>query len=162
MKSWFWKGLLAAAIALPALTGTAWAGGSDDLGCSKATLKGAYAFSVLTIAGDAPQGPNVVVGLGTFDGRGGFTQIDYPGDDFANLGMTFRGPQTGSYKVNPNCTGFITIDLGTGVGSVTNAIVISNGGRSIHAVVADFTLGGMEVPGQARVDFWKVASEQDD
>ena len=30
MKSWFWKGMLAAAIALPALNGAAWAGGNDD------------------------------------------------------------------------------------------------------------------------------------
>ena len=157
MRKWLAKGLLAAAVALPVLNGAARAGGNDDLGCSKATLKGAYAFCVVQVS----EPPSVVVGLGRFDGRGGFSQIDYPGDDFATLGMTFRGPQTGTYMVNPNCTGFMTIDLGTGVGSVTNAIVISSGGRSIHAVVADFKLGGMEVPGQTRVDFWAVASEQD-
>jgi hypothetical protein len=132
---------LAAAIALPALSGEAWAGGSDDLGCSNATLKGAYAFSVLTVA--SATGPGVVVGLGTFDGKGGFTQIDYPGD---GLSMTppltaFRTGQTGTYTVNPNCTGFQEINLGGGVGVVENAFVISNGGRSIDAVIAGFTLG---------------------
>jgi hypothetical protein len=30
MKSWFWKGMMAAAIILPALSGAAWAGGDDD------------------------------------------------------------------------------------------------------------------------------------
>ena len=98
MKSWFLKGVMTAVVVLPALSGTAGAGGSDDFGCSKATLKGAYAFSVVQVS----EPPNVVVGLGMFDGRGGFTQIDYPGDDFAALGETFRGPQTGTYKVNPN------------------------------------------------------------
>jgi hypothetical protein len=161
MKSWFWKGMLAAAIMLPALSGAAWAGGSDDLGCSNSTLNGAYAFSVLTIA-QPSTGPNVVVGLGKFDGRGGFTQIDYPGD---GLLMTppltaFRTGQTGTYTVNPNCTGFMTISLGAAVGVVTNAIVISNGGRSIDAVVAGLTVGGMAVPGQALVHFSQVASEQ--
>jgi hypothetical protein len=76
MNSGVFKRILAAAIGLPALSGAAWAGGSDDLGCSKATLQGAYAFSVLSVA--SATGPGVVVGLGTFDGKGGLTQIDYP------------------------------------------------------------------------------------
>src|SRR5438105_6999344 len=46
MKSWLWKGTLAATIALPALSGVARAGGTDDFGCSNATLKGEYAFGV--------------------------------------------------------------------------------------------------------------------
>jgi hypothetical protein len=157
MKGSFPKRILAAAIALPALSGAAWAGGSDDSGCSKATLKGAYAFSVLTVASST--GPGVVVGLGTFDGNGGFSQIDYPGDS----GLAdFRTGQTGTYDVNRDCTGFMTINLGAGVGSVENALVISNGGRSIDAVVAAFTLGGAAVPAQSLVHFSKVASEEND
>src|SRR5215469_11343795 len=114
MNSWFLKAMMTAAIALPTLTGAAWAGGSDDLGCSDATLKGAHAFSVLTIVAAPPGGPGVVVGLGTFDGRGGFTQIDYPGNGATdmNLDEKFRTGQTGSYTINPNCTGFMTINLG--------------------------------------------------
>ena len=46
MKSWLHGGTLVAAIALPALSGAAWAGGTDDFGCSNATLKGEYAFGV--------------------------------------------------------------------------------------------------------------------
>ena len=166
MKSWAFEGMLAAAIILPALSGAAWAGGSDDLGCSNATLKGDYAFSVLNGA-PGPQAP-WVVGLGTFDGKtakdgtGGFTQIDYPG---SGLFMTppvteFRTGETGTYMVNRNCIGFMTIDLGNGV-EIVNAIVISNGGRSIDAVVAGFTVGGTPVPGQALVHLSKVASGQD-
>jgi hypothetical protein len=161
MKSWWWKEMLAAAIVLPALSGAAWAGGSDDLGCSNATLKGDYAFSVLTIVEGPPEGPNVVVGLGTFDGRGGFNQIDFPGNGITDLGLTgFRTGQTGSYTVNRNCTGFMTIDIVQAGIVVTNAIVISNGGRAIHAVVAAGTQNGKPAtPLQTRVDFWKVASE---
>jgi hypothetical protein len=44
---------------------------------------------------------------------------------------------------------------------IENAIVISNGGRSIDAVVAGLTAGGMPVPGQVLVHFSKVAADQD-
>ena len=99
MNSWFLKRVLAAAIALPALSGAAWAGGDDDLGCSKATLNGDYAFSVLGIVAALPPGPGVVVGLGTFDGKGGFQQTDFPGNGATDLGLTaFRTGQTGSYN----------------------------------------------------------------
>jgi hypothetical protein len=161
MKSWSWKEILAAAIIVPALSGAAWAGGSDDLGCSNATLKGAYAFSVLTVA----PAPGVVVGLGTFDGRGGFTQTDYPGNGGTDLGLDeqFRTGQTGSYTVNRNCTGFMTINLGATVGVTENAFVISNGGNAVRAVIAAFTAPGntLVTPLQSRIDFWKVASDQD-
>ena len=166
MKSWLFQGMLTAAIALPALSGAARAGGSDDLGCSNATLKGDYAFSVLTIVAASPPGPGVVVGLATFDGRGGFTQIDYPGNGGTDLGLDkkFRTGQTGSYTVNPNCTGFMTIDIVQIGVVIENAIVISNGGRAIHGVVASATPNGGSpaTPLQSRVDFWKVASDHDD
>ncbi|HMD65315.1 MAG TPA: hypothetical protein VKG22_01535 [Stellaceae bacterium] len=165
MRKWLCTGLLAAAVALPALSGAVWAGGSDDLGCSDATLKGAYAFSVLTIVAAAPVGPGVVVGLTTFDGKGGLTQIDYPGNGGTDLGLDekFRTGQTGSYTVNPNCTGFMTVNLGSAVGVTENAFVISNGGRAVRAVIASFTApnGALATPLQSRIDFWKVASEQD-
>ena len=104
MKRWISKGALVATIALPALSGVARA---DDFGCSNATLQGDYAFSVLSLL---PQ--NVVVGIGTFDGKGGFTQIDYPGDRLRTDGtLAFRTGQTGSYLVNPDCTGSQEIDL---------------------------------------------------
>jgi hypothetical protein len=165
MKSQFLKGMIAAAIALPALTGAAWAGESDDLGCSNATLKGAYAFSVVNIVVAAPLGPGVVVGLTTFDGKGGLTQIDYPGNGGTDLGLDekFRTGQSGSYTVNRNCTGFMTVNLGATVGVTENAFVISNGGRAVRAVIAAFTApgGALVTPLQSRIDLWKVASEQD-
>jgi len=165
MKGWLLKRMVMAAIIVPALGGAAWAGGSDDLGCSNATLKGDYAFSVLTIVAPAPPGPNVVVGLTTFDGRGGIMQIDFPGNGGTDLGLTaFRTGQTGSYTVDPNCTGFMTVDLGSTVGVIENALVISNGSRAVHAVIAAFTApnGALVTPLQSRIDLWKVGSEQGD
>ena len=166
MKRGLSIGILAATMVLPVLSGAAWAGSSGDFGCSNATLKGAYAFSVVNIVTAAPLAPGVVVGLTTFDGRGRVTQIDYPGNGGTDLGLgeKFRTGQTGSYTVNPNCTGFITVDLGATVGTVTNAFVISNGGRAVHAVIAGFAApnGASVTPLQSRIDLWKVASDRGD
>jgi hypothetical protein len=62
MKNWFFKGMLVAGIVLPALTGAARAGGTDDFGCSNATLKGEYAFGVTNFTI-----PQVVAGIKVFD-----------------------------------------------------------------------------------------------
>src|ERR1700730_3833992 len=83
MKSWLWKGMLAATIALPALSGVARAQSNDNDGCTNATLKGDYAFSVIDFIL-----PQVVVGIGRFDGKGGFTQVDYIGDRLRTTGAT--------------------------------------------------------------------------
>ena len=166
MKSWLWKGMLAATIALPALSGVARAQSTDNDGCTKATLKGDYAFSVVDFIL-----PQVVVGIGRFDGKGGYTQVDYIGDSLRTIGTTsFSGGETGSYTVNPDCTGSQEIKLnvsgvpaGTSHGVIENMFVIRGGGRSIHGVVAEFTPPGatQAVRDQTRVDFWKVGSEQD-
>ena len=47
MKSWLWQGMLAVAIALPAQSGVVRAQSTDDDGCTNATLRGDYAFSVV-------------------------------------------------------------------------------------------------------------------
>ena len=98
MKNWIWRGALAAAIASPALSGFALA---ESTGCSNATLKGDYAFSVVDFTT-----PLVVVGIGTFDGKGGFSQVDYRGDSLTATPpvQNFTGGETGSYHVNSNCT----------------------------------------------------------
>ena len=86
MKTWLWTGTLADAVALPALSGIAQAQKSpekstDHAHCTNATLKGDYAFSVVDFTT-----PLVVVGIGTFDGKGGFSQVDYRGDSLRTMG----------------------------------------------------------------------------
>ena len=106
MKSWLWKGMLAAAIALPALSGVARAQSNDNDGCTNATLKGDYAFGVTAYTPPGlPDGPpRVVVGIKTFDGRGKFTQRDYIGDSLRTTGQTdFSTGETGTYAVNSDC-----------------------------------------------------------
>src|SRR5690348_16149888 len=86
MKSWFWKGMLAAAIALPALSGTARAQFTDNDGCSNSTLKGDYGFrlygkllGIETAAGTQIFAqPALVdgVAMASFDGKGKLSQVD--------------------------------------------------------------------------------------
>jgi hypothetical protein len=165
MKSWVSKGLLAT-ILLPALSGTVWAGGGDDFGCSKATLKGEYAFGV---TGYLPS-PQVVAGIKVFDGNGNFTQRDYIGDSVPAQ-FAPKGQEIGTYTVDSDCTGSMVIKLNalgvppvTTQGGVINILfVISDGGRHIHEVVSKFIPPGAPaaVPTQTSADDWKVASEED-
>ena len=73
--------------------------------------------------------------------------------------------------VNSDCTGSMEIDLnvphvppGTSSGVLDIRFVISDGGRHIHEVVAEFTPPGFTKPQptQTSADDWKVASERDD
>src|ERR1700739_4093434 len=116
MRKWLSEVTPLAAIALLALSGAAWAGGSDDFGCSNATLKGEYAFGVTAYTPPGlPNGPpQVVAGIEVFDGKGDFTQRDYIGDSLRIRGQTDfapRGQETGTYTVNPDCTGSMVINL---------------------------------------------------
>jgi len=165
MNSWALKGMLAAAIALPALSGAAWAGESDDFGCSNATLEGEYAFGVTTYAPT----PGVVAGVKFFDGQGNLTQRDYIGDSVP-AEFAPPGQETGTYIVNRDCTGSMVINLNVPVfpvgarGVIKILFVISNGGRHIHEVVSEFYPPGFTTapPIQTSADDWKVASERDD
>ena len=115
MKRWLWLGVMATGIAVPALSSAAWAGGTDDYGCSNATLKGEYAFgvTVYTLASAVPTPPptKVVNGIKVFDGRGNLTQRDYQGDNLAGPDFAPPGRETGIYQVNSNCTGSMVINL---------------------------------------------------
>ena len=172
MKRWLTRATLLAAIAFPAVNGAAWAGGTDDFGCSNAMLKGEYAFGVI---GYTPPGlpngpPEVVTGIKVFDGRGNFTQRDYQGDNLAGPDFAPPGQETGTHQVNSDCTGSMVINLnvpsvppGTSPGVIDIMFVISDGGRHIHEVVSQFTPPGSSgpAPTQTSADDWKVASDKD-
>ena len=162
MNSPFFKRILAAAIALPALSGAAWAGGADDFGCSNATLKGEYAFGVTNFTI-----PQVVAGIKVFDGNGNLTQRDYIGNSVP-AEFAPPGQERGTYTVNPDCTGSMVINLNVPGAPPPNGVieilfVISDGGRHIHEVVSQITqpFSSAPEPVQTSADDWKVASERD-
>ena len=150
----------AAAVSLASITfgGAAWAG-SDDFECSNATLSGEYAFGVTAYT--PPDTTDVTAGIKVFDGQGDFAQRDYPGDSLRTKGQTDFSPpgqETGTYMVNPDCTGEMMLNLSPGH-VLEIRFVISNGGRHIHEVVAELTPPGSSapVPIQTSADDWKVA-----
>jgi hypothetical protein len=104
--------------------------------CSDSTLRGSYAF---TIHGSIilPDGSTLLVdGLAkqTFDGNGNFTQVDAVAVG-GNLPPGWR-PGSGTYSVNPDCTGTQTIVI-PGNPDVHLQLIVAQSGNTIHQVVID-------------------------
>jgi hypothetical protein len=102
--------------------------------CSNSTIRGSYAF---TIHGTIflPDGSTVLLdGLAkqTFDGNGNFTQVDAVADN-GNLTPGWR-PGSGTYSVNPDCTGTQTIVI-PGNPDVHLQFIVAQSGNTIHQVV---------------------------
>lgn len=111
--------------------------------CSNATLRGAYGLqivgtrpapSILTgipaIPGTIEQVAGVVVQV--FDGAGGFTQTDNVKGSLS--GITFDRPGSGTYSVNPDCSGTFTVD-NPGSPPIVNRFVIVDNGHAFTTVV---------------------------
>ena len=97
--------------------------------CSNATLKGAYADQDTgTIVG---AGPFAGVNVDTFDGKGHLT---IKGWSSVN-GAVSAGTETGTYKVNSNCTGTYKVE---GAGFTVDAFfVIAEDGKELKIVITD-------------------------
>jgi hypothetical protein len=101
--------------------------------CSNMTLKGDWGA---TVEGTVV-GPNILFrGLARahFDGKGHFTQVDHivsdgmaPADEWT--------PGSGTYTVNPDCTGSSVISSGSNPNPiVTHFIIVDNGKKTIGVV----------------------------
>lgn len=83
----------------------------DDRGCSNDSLKGSYGFQ---ITGSIP-GTLAIAGIArvVFDGQGNFTQT---GDSqiivIGHAPVVSDQAGTGTYTVNPDCTGTETLNVG--------------------------------------------------
>lgn len=150
MKSWLSGGMLAATIALPMLSGAAWA---DDFKCSNATLQGDYAFGVTNY--NAPI--HVAAGIKHFDGNGNMTQQDYRGNT-TPIELSKPGLESGTYTLNSDCSGILTTEVANG--TIKALIVVYEGGRYIHEVVGTLTSTmGTDIPVQTSADDWKIAPD---
>jgi hypothetical protein len=134
---------------------------ADNDGCSDATLKGDYAF---TISGQILHSDGTIdnrtgIAMRNFDGFGNISFIDFvtsltpgrvpPGG--INLNPTFRTGLTGTYHVNADCTGTAEEDFppppGMSSGQVIKIMfVLSDHGREIHEVVASLVPAGSQTP----------------
>ena len=100
------------------------------------------------------------VAMTTFDGNGGLTHVDWV---MAN-GAIVPGPtnsygfydETGSYTVNPDCTGTAQINFpipphGTSGAVIQLMFVIVDGGRTIHTIVNSLTPPNTTTPVPANI-----------
>jgi len=104
--------------------------------CSNSTIRGSYAF---TIHGTVflPGGPTLLIdGLArtTFDGNGNITQLDAVAAN-GNVPPGWR-TSTGTYSVNPDCTGTFTVSNGDQP-PIHAQMIVAQSGNTIHAMVID-------------------------
>jgi hypothetical protein len=145
------------AVVLLSLSGTVQAGGL----CSNASLRGPYGFTghgqILGLYGAdnkvhdfAAPSTLVDVAMVTFDGAGHFSRTDFGMiNGMPKGGQTaFNSDQSGTYSVNPDCTGTMSIVYSAGpvpAGTETDLqMVISDDATLIESVVykAIATSGG--------------------
>ena len=113
-----------------------------DRPCSNRTLLGDYGFAIdgviLAIPGvTLPPGgvPFRGVTMTHFDGNGNLTQLDH--DVFNGAPQsTDWAPVSGTYTINPDCTGtMVLIVTGNPLSPVNLHLVVVRRGREIHTVV---------------------------
>src|SRR5271170_3130781 len=154
---------------------------AEDNGCSNATLKGDYGFTIdgYQPNADGSTSPLKGVAISHFDGAGKLTQRDFvvtggvlnPGQEGAGGGFQFTTGETGTYSVSRDCTGRMEIDLnapvppGSGLspGVIKLMIVVTHHGNAIHTVVAEITPPFATAPSlnTTSSDAWKIGSDCD-
>ena len=106
------------------------------IACSNSTIQSSYAF---TIHGTVllPDGSSLLIdGLANtnFDGHGNITQLDAVADN-GNVAPGWRS-STGTYSVNPDCTGTFTVSNGEQP-PIHAQFIVAQSGNTIHAMVID-------------------------
>jgi hypothetical protein len=126
---------LAIAVATAFALGIAPTAQAADKGCSNTTLLGAFAYRVtgFITAPPAEAGPFASVGTQIFDGKGGTTATAWISQNGNIVPVTIKG----TYMVNPDCTGSITLQISP-VGLTTHSFfVIDDSGAEFQAMQTD-------------------------
>jgi hypothetical protein len=106
----------------------------SDAECSDHTLRGDYAFDIQGTILTAPS-PLLLRGVAMthFDGHGNLSQVDFTTLNGAAVGPDWR-PATGTYEVNPDCTGKAQI-LPAGAPPLNLRLVVGDRGRQLWTIV---------------------------
>jgi len=132
----------------PAAKAAAQMDDSSPFACSLQTITGSYGISTTgSIVSAGPIGPVADVGVIIFDGNGGVSQtttVSLNGAVIPN-----RSSSGGSYVVNADCTGNISLTLPTPTGSITSTshFVIVHNGEELLTIV---TGAGRVLSGDAK------------
>lgn len=124
-----------ATIAVLTLTRTVTANDDGHRVCSNRTLQGDYGILVSGIRGAGPGTTEQFVGtaLRTYDGNGGFSQVDNSHGQLT--GARRDVPATGTYEVNADCTGTSMIFFPGAPFPVETAFVIVDRGEEVNDAV---------------------------
>ena len=111
-------------------------------GCSEATLRGAYGIQIQGTRPAAPPAPagtiESVIGVivRTYDGNGGFTQVNNEKGSVSGVGPADR-EGFGTYQVNEDCSGSHELQIPGVPVPITDRFVIVDHGREVrHFVVS--------------------------
>jgi hypothetical protein len=117
--------------------------------CNNQLIRGTYGFTVQgeKLGGAGPTGSQVGVAMTTFDGHNKLFQIDAV-TVAGNAVSDFTHPvASGTYQVNPDCTGTFTINFTDGRPPVNTSFVVVEVGWEIDTVVTSVGPPGAEVEG---------------
>lgn len=134
---------IAALVLSVPLTTSVLQGQTDSKFCNNRLLNGNYGFAVegYKLAGPvgSPTGPMRGVAMTTFDGNGNLTQLDTVVVNGVKISDFTEEKATGTYQVNPDCTGTFNIKFPSGDPRppVTANLVITENGNEIDTVVID-------------------------
>jgi hypothetical protein len=125
---------------------------SEDAACSNRTIRGAYGFAIegliLAIPGVPPLPaplPLRAVAITTFDGKGNLTQVDHYVVNGAPPPVEWQA-SSGTYTVNPNCTGTLTLIVpGNPLSPFNLYFVVLRQGKEIRTVVNANLVGSVGV-----------------
>lgn len=111
---------------------------ADDKGCSNASLRGTFAYTSTGSIATPPAiaGPFVEVGTQTFDGRDGTTAAAMSSQNGNISPLTV----TGTYTVNSDCTGTMTLQVtfpGVPTFPVDVYFVVDDSGDEFQAIETD-------------------------
>jgi hypothetical protein len=109
---------------------------ADNKGCSTASLTGPFVYTATGgfVAAPAPLGPYAEAGTQTFDGKGGTTVAGMSSSNGSVAPVTI----TGTYTVNPDCTGAFTLPIAPGIAAHYFFVLAINGNSSeFQAVCLD-------------------------
>jgi hypothetical protein len=121
------------------LTSTVRAQEAIGFKCSDATLTGRYSFSGHGFAFSPPSNsyvPFAVAGLLTFDGAGGLSDQATAN----NNGTVTSNINPGTYTVNEDCTGTLTVTIPFPPYELTHALFIADKGNEFYLVTTSRTV----------------------
>jgi hypothetical protein len=112
---------------------------SGEARCSNRTLSGDYGCStqgvlLLTVPGLPPEVQFVGVTMNSYDGNGHLTWVEHTviGGQVSNAGWLSA---SGTYTVNPDCTGTAVVDTPNSPVPLNFAFVVTDKGHEIRAVL---------------------------